>query len=286
MKRITCILIVLLAIPLGLDAQTVRALEPGCEIPSLAEEKSMGEAYVTRFERETPLLRNEVIEAYLRHLVSRLAETSPIKNPGQTYTILIVDAYDVQAYAYPGGFLYITSQLLRAAESEVELAGIVAHEIGHVLLHHGTCEMKRRQEMLDAFLNKFPEEERPYVNPYWVIHVIESLHNVEMQVASRIHEQEADLFSIRMLLHARYDADMYLRGFERMLDGEKNERDPEYLRSHPASDRRIETMKKEARTYASLLNIRKGDPRRAPINSEFATMKKTLENILEHPSQP
>jgi beta-barrel assembly-enhancing protease len=92
-------------------------------------------------ERQLPIVRDPVAEGYVNAVVQRLAAAAP--GPRFAYRARIVDSPEINAFALPGGFVYVNRGLLRAVRSEDELAGVLAHEISHVAQRHGTSQASK-----------------------------------------------------------------------------------------------------------------------------------------------
>lgn len=94
-------------------------------------------------ERDLQLLDDEEVSGYVVRLGGALAAVSG--RPELTYTFKVVDSPEINAFALPGGFIYVHHGLIEAAGDESELAGVLDHEIGHVVARHGVDQMRRAQ---------------------------------------------------------------------------------------------------------------------------------------------
>src|SRR5262249_25695271 len=107
---------------------------------SLESEIKMGRASSLDVERSAKLNRDPLVTDYVNRIGQNLVRNSDAKVP---FTIKVIDSDEVDAFALPGGFLYVNTGLLMAARDEAELAAVMAHEIAHVAAHHATREMTR-----------------------------------------------------------------------------------------------------------------------------------------------
>src|SRR4029077_5120411 len=102
---------------------------------SLESEIRMGKQYAQEVEATSKLIRDPVITEYVNRIAQNLVRNSDAQVP---FTIKVIDSDEVNAFALPGGFFYVNSGLILAADEESELAGAMAHEIAHVCARHGT----------------------------------------------------------------------------------------------------------------------------------------------------
>ena len=99
-----------------------------------AEELQLGQAFVAQHEQEVKLYTDPVVTNYINDLGQSLVRHSKRKNIA--YTFKVVDTKGINAYAVPGGFIYVHLDLIRAAKTESELAAVIGHEIGHIVGRH------------------------------------------------------------------------------------------------------------------------------------------------------
>src|SRR6201993_620954 len=109
---------------------------------SVEQEIGIGRDYSRVIESNTAQLRDPVIAEYVNRIGQNLVRNSDAKVP---FTIKVIDSEEINAFALPGGFLYVNSGLILATQDEAELAGVMAHEIAHVAARHATRQMTRSQ---------------------------------------------------------------------------------------------------------------------------------------------
>ena len=189
---------------------------------TVAEELSLGARehpnILQRYGGEYP---NATLRDYVAEVGQRLVGTLP-PTPF-TFTFTLLDASDAYAFAMPGGYVYVTRQMIAFANSEAELAAVLAHEIAHVFSRHA-----RERQVLQDELRGAPVAEN-----------IEAMHRF-----TRDQEYEADAISIRMLADAGYDPMAQARFLATVAEqqelalraGSPLPRDPA---SHPAIDARV-----------------------------------------------
>ena len=112
----------------------------GLDWYSTENEIRMGKGYAMELEKSTRLINDPVVTEYINRVGQNLVKNSDAKVP---FTIKVIDSDEVNAMALPGGFFYVNSGLILAADEEAELAGVMAHEIAHVAAHHAAREQTR-----------------------------------------------------------------------------------------------------------------------------------------------
>ena len=95
----------------------------------------MGRSLATEIEKQVKLVSDPEIAEYVSRVGQNIVRNSDAKVP---FTIKVIDSEEINAFALPGGFLYVNSGLITTADEESELAGVLAHEIAHVAARHGT----------------------------------------------------------------------------------------------------------------------------------------------------
>ena len=107
---------------------------------SIEKEIALGKSLAQEVERQAKIVNDPVIAEYVNRLGQNLVRNSDAKVP---FTIKVIDREEVNAFALPGGFFFVYSGLILKADSEAELAGVMAHEIAHVAARHGTCQQTK-----------------------------------------------------------------------------------------------------------------------------------------------
>jgi len=187
-------------------------------------------------------------------LVARIAGalTAVSENPQQTYRITILNSPTINAFALPGGYLYVTRGLLALATDASEVAAVLSHEMAHVTANHG-IERQRREEA-EAISNQVVAEVLPDSAQ---AQKIAARGKLRLAAFSRQQELEADAIGIRMLSEAGYDphaAARFLRSMAAFAAYESASADGEssldFLSSHPSTPQRIQLAEDQADQYA------------------------------------
>src|SRR6516165_3269176 len=109
---------------------------------SIEKEIALGKALAQDVERQAKIIDDPIIAEYVNRVGQNLVRNSDAKVP---FTIKVIDTEEVNAFALPGGFFFVNSGLILKADTEAELAGVMAHEIAHVAARHGTRQATRGQ---------------------------------------------------------------------------------------------------------------------------------------------
>jgi len=230
-------------------------------------EIKMGKQYAMMVESSARLVKDPVITEYVNRIGQNLVRNSDAKVP---FTIKVIDSDDINAFALPGGFFYVNSGLVLAADDEAELAGVMAHEIAHVCARHATREMTRANYAQMATIPLI------FVGN-WGIYEAASL---AIQIAlpltfmkfSRGFEAEADYLGLQYMYKAGYDPQAFIAFFEKIEAQEKTKPGTlaKAFASHPQTPDRIEKSQEEIR------NILKARPEYIVNTSEFNEVKARL----------
>jgi predicted Zn-dependent protease len=220
-----------------------RGTGSGINFYSIEQEQALGRQMSQEVEAAVKLFKDPAINDYVNTLGQRLVRYSDAKVP---FTIKVVDDDQVNAFALPGGFLYVTTGLILAAETEAELAGVMSHEIAHVAARHGTKGATRTQIWNLASL--------PLVfvgGPVGmaVREVSQFAMPMTMMKFSRNFEREADMLGLEYEYAAGYDPEAFVDFFERLnTDRKKPNFVARAFASHPMNQDRITRAQKEIAT--------------------------------------
>ena len=148
---------------------------------SLETEIRMGKQYAMQVEQSVKLVQDPVVNEYVNRIGQNLVRNSDAQVP---FTIKVIDSDEVNAFALPGGFFYVNSGLILAADEEAELAGVMAHEISHVAARHGMRQMTRANIAQDR------DDSSDF---RWRRHRVWDLRSSGLGAAADIHEVPAEL---------------------------------------------------------------------------------------------
>jgi hypothetical protein len=236
---------------------------------SLEGEIRMGKQYAQEVEATSKLVRDPTVTEYVNRIGQNLVRNSDAQVP---FTIKVIDSDEVNAFALPGGFFYVNSGLILAADEESELAGVMAHEIAHVAARHATRQMTRAQW---ANIGTIP---LIFVGG-GIGYAVRSAAGLGLPLTflsfSRGFESEADYLGLQYMYKAGYDPNAFVQFFEKLQAREKKK--PGTLArafsTHPQTPDRISKSQEE---IARILPAR---AQYVVTTSEFSEVKARLAGI-------
>src|SRR3989441_3596833 len=191
---------------------------------------------------QLPILHDRQATAYIDALGKQLAAHAPGEK--YPYQFKIVNDTAINAFALPGGFVYINRGALEAADTEGQIAGVMAHEIGHVVLRHGTNQMSK------AYIAQAPLAVLGGVlGSNSIGGVLAQLGvsfaaNSLLLKYSRDAESQADLMGTQILQDSGYDPRAMVDFFEK-LQAQSKEKTSQFFSDHPVPENRISNVQKE-----------------------------------------
>ena len=225
------------------DAQT--KIKSGFNLFSTQDDVQVGQQSAAEAERQLPILRDANVQQYVDRIGQRLAANAG--GPQFQYQFHVVNASDINAFALPGGFVYVNRGVLDQAHNEGEVAGVLAHEISHVSLRHGTHQASKAYlaqagiGILGGILGgKVGQGTADIINAVGGIGL-----NALFLKYSRDLETQADVRGSQILAASGYSpVDMV--NFFRTLESVDKSKKTNWLSDHPAPPDRIARIEKEA----------------------------------------
>jgi beta-barrel assembly-enhancing protease len=208
--------------------------------PSVQEEVQMGRQYAAEINRQLPIVQDAAVHRYINELGNSIARHADQR--GVQYQFYVVNSEVVNAFAVPGGFIYINRGLIDRAENLSELAGVVGHEIAHVVARHGVDQMVRMQRAevgvaLGSILLGQPSGAAAAgvqlgAGLYFARH-------------SREAEREADDLAVRYLTSAGINPEGVVTFFQKLM--QEQQRRPtaveQWFATHPLTQERVDNTR-------------------------------------------
>jgi beta-barrel assembly-enhancing protease len=213
---------------------------------SLDKQVAMGRAYSQQVEHGAKMINDPVVTEYVNRVGQNLVRNSDAKVP---FTIKVIDTDEINAFALPGGFFYVNSGLILAADNEAELAGVMAHEIAHVAACHVAREQTRGNIVNLASIPLI------FVPGGWAVYEgTQAALSIGVPLTfmkfSRNFESEADFLGMEYMYKAGYDPQSFISFFEKIEAQEKKKPGTlaKAFSSHPMTPDRVEHAQQEMKT--------------------------------------
>ncbi len=239
---------------------------------SLEKQIALGKEFAAQVDASSKLITDPMITEYVNRIGQNLVRNSDARVP---FTIKVIDSDEINAFALPGGFFYVNSGLILAADNEAELAGVMAHEIAHVAACHAAREQTRGQLVNLASI--------PLIFVGGGIgYAVRTAAGIGLPVSflkfSRNFEAQADYLGIQYLYKAGYDPEEFISFFEKIQAKEKKKHGTlaKAFETHPQTPDRIAKSQQEIATILP--------PRDEYIvdTSEFDLVKASLAALENH----
>jgi len=242
---------------------------------SIQDHIKLGRQAAQEAESQFPLLPDETVRGYVESVGRRLVAAIPseFQHPEFQYYFKVVNARDINAFALPGGPMYVNRGMIEAARTEGEMAGVMAHEISHVALRHGTAQASKGQKY--SILGGIAGIAGTILGGPGVGQLAQAPFAVYLLKFSREYETEADILGAQIMAQAGYDprdlANMF-QTIERQGGGGGG-----FMSDHPSASDRYARINREAQ-YLRVNNSGNRDSR------EFARIQERLRGYGSAPT--
>jgi len=231
----------------------------GLNFFSEQQEKAMGKQYSDELKTKLDLVQDSFVYSYINQIGQKLAQNS--LRPDIGYEFQVVNTGEINAFALPGGYIYINRGLINTAGSESEVAGVIGHEIAHVVGRHSTNQMSKQLLLtglvMGAGIGVGAKSER------WG-EIIGALGGVGVALTSmkfsRDHERQADRLGMATMVQSGYDPSGMISMFQRLNTEsmKKGSSAMTFMSTHPLPAERVKNMEAEVRSqYASAASLTK-----------------------------
>jgi predicted Zn-dependent protease len=259
----------------GLLAQTEIKLPKNKYTPK--QDVELGLQAAAEVRKQYPIIHDERISTYLSRLGRRLIEAAPehLKEPVYEYSFMPVNLKEINAFALPGGPMFVHRGMIEAADEEGQVAGVMAHELSHVLLRHGTANMTKAQNpwlQLGQIAGAVGGAVVGGGAGYAITQGSELGVGAALLRYSRDYEKQADLLGAQIMARAGYDPRSLARMFETIERQAKSSggEGPQWLSDHPNPGNRTQYITQEAATLTIASS---------PDSSEFDAIKKAFASM-------
>lgn len=239
MGKWTINIMMLLVLALGIGGCAISKEDiQGFNLISVEEEKQLGDKFVVEIEKQRKISTDRETTAYVDKVGRRLL--SKARDVQFPFTFKVVVDDNVNAFAVPGGHIYVHTGLIKAATGEDELAAVMAHEINHAVARHGTRQMTQEYGfnlVVQLLLGD---------NPGMLSQLATSLFGTAGTMAySRGMETQADYLGVETMAKAGYDPNGMLTFFTKLdaMSGQKSSKVEQFFSSHPLTSERIVNVK-------------------------------------------
>jgi len=263
-------LAIVIACASALPAQT-RIVAPENRYP-VSEDVKVGREAAAQAAKELPLLNDSRLDQYITDVGSRLVAAIPpeFRHPEFMYTFRVVNQKDINAFALPGGPMFLNRGMIEAAKTEGEMAGVMAHELSHVALRHGTAQATKGQKFqIGSILGQ--------IAGAVVGGTAGSVISQGTQVGlgtyflkySREYESQADILGAQMLARAGYQPREMANMFK-TIEAEGGGQTPQFLSDHPNPKNRYDAIVRESQSLRVQGNADSG---------QFASMQSRIKGM-------
>jgi beta-barrel assembly-enhancing protease len=230
-----------------------------------------GKQYSMEIEKSAHMVTDPVVVEYVNRVGQNIVKNSDCKVP---FTIKVIDSDEINAMALPGGFFYVNSGLIMAADEEAELAGVMAHETAHVCAHHAARQMTKMNYAQIGSIPLIILTQGSWTG-YGIYEAMQLAIPISFLQFSRMDEAEADWLGVQYMYKSGYDPQAFVQFFEKLdaLEKHKPGTLAKVFADHPQTPDRIMHSEEE---IATILPAR---PDYVVTTSEFDDVKARLARI-------
>jgi predicted Zn-dependent protease len=223
-----------------------RDVGKGLDFYSIEKEIAIGKQMAQEVERQAKIVDDPIVAEYVNRLGQNLVRNSDAKVP---FTIKVIDQEEINAFALPGGFFFVNTGVITAADNEAELAGVMAHEIAHVAARHGM-----KQQTKGDLINYASIPAMIFLGG-WTGFAIRQGASLAIPMGfltfSRADEAQADDLGLQYMYKTGYDPNSFVDFFEKVQSQEKRKPGSmaKVFSSHPPTADRIKAAQKNIQEH-------------------------------------
>jgi beta-barrel assembly-enhancing protease len=220
--------------------------QPGFNLFSKQQDVQLGQEAAAQVRQQYDVVQNRELQEYISRVGKKLA--SQPEAGGYPYSFTLLNDKQVNAFALPGGPTFVFTGLLEAADNEAELAGVLAHEISHVALRHGTNQASKANLIqLPAALAGAALGSGSLLGQLTQLGLGLGVNSLFLKF-SRTDESQADALGARIMSEAGYNPIEMAHFFEK-LEAQGGSRAPQFLSDHPNPGNRVKAVEAEIRAF-------------------------------------
>jgi hypothetical protein len=217
-------------------------VQPGFNVFSKEQDVQLGQEAAAEIRRQVDIVRDPDLQDYVSELGRKLASHPQADDYPYSFTLINDDS--INAFALPGGPIFLNSEVIKRADNEGQIVGVLAHEIGHVALRHATNQAsKANMIQLPAVLAGAAIGQESVLAQLGQLGLGLGVNSILLKY-SRDAESQADAFGARLMAEAGYNP-MEMARFFQKLEAEGGSGAPEFLQSHPNPGNRVEAVQRE-----------------------------------------
>ena len=242
---------VLLTVALAILTFPPTALAQDCKPPAIVfnaktenifspeQEMYLGDAIMEQYERENRVIRDEKVNAYLQSIGDRISKHLPLS--GIRFQFVVTDSNTTNAHASPGGRIFVTRKMISFVRNEDELAGVLAHELGHAVVRHGAIDLSRYFKQILGVTSV--GDRADIVSKY--NQFLERYRTTKVKFSNN-HEDnqqiEADRIGVYAAYAAGYDPNAFTEFWKRFTDAKKGNFFSDLFGTKTLADKRLKEM--------------------------------------------
>jgi predicted Zn-dependent protease len=254
------------------------SFRPGFNLFSPDQDVDMGQQASEEVEKQLPLVHDSQVSGYISKLGKKLAAVAPNQSAGAKYnwTFKVINSSEINAFALPGGFIYVNRGAIEAAQDEAQIAGVLAHEEGHVVMRHGThqaSEMVLAQAPLSLLAGVLGQSSS-LASQLAQLGLSFGVNSILLR-NSRNAESQADEVGTYILYRAGYDP-YGMAQFFAILQKKSPQQTLQFFSDHPNPGNRIRNVDEEIPSLGPKKDWKEDSP-------EFQAVKQKLQHMPPAP---
>ncbi len=233
-------------------AQKPAQPKPGWNFFSKQQDLQLGKEAAEQVRQQYAIVPNKNLEDYCNRIIARLASSPVADGASYPYKMQVVYDKSINAFALPGGPMFVHTGLISAAENEAQMAAVLAHEMSHVALRHGTSQMSKANllQIPAAIASGVLGSSGSMLGQLGSLGINAAASGFLLKF-SRGAERDADLLGSRIMYDAGYDPSQMARFFEKLEEKTgKSNNFAEFLSDHPNPENRVKSVETQIKFYS------------------------------------